>query len=159
MALLVVSRFIDISANMSLGAKRATDCDVPPPPVTTSIMSSKPSFLFVSLPPEGQEKSLVYQNLKSKVVNGSNPYGEISNFPIPQFKVLLWHFLAINCQIGTLDTLVVLSEDLAKFDGQFEGNTNKIIDVLRTAFKGDEARVDNACRIADRISINELKLI
>lgn len=44
----------------------------------------------------------------------------------------------------------MLSEDLAKFDGQFEGYTNKLIDVLRTAFKGDEARVDNACRIADR---------
>jgi hypothetical protein len=53
-------------------------------------------------------------------------------------------------KIGTLDTLVVLSEDLAKFDGQFEGYTNKIIDVLRTAFKGDESKVDNACRIADR---------
>ena len=50
-------------------------------------MTAKDSFLFVSLPPEDQEKSLVYQNLKAKVVNGSNPYGDISNFPIPQFKV------------------------------------------------------------------------
>ena len=50
-----------------------------------------------------------------------------------------------------MDTLVVLSEDLAKFDGQFEGATNKIIDVLRNAFKGDETRVDYACRIADRM--------
>jgi hypothetical protein len=47
--------------------------------------------------------------------------------------------------------LVVLSEDLAKFDGQFEGAVNKIIDVLRSGFKGDESRVDFACRIADRI--------
>lgn len=45
----------------------------------------------------------------------------------------------------------MLSEDLAKFDGQFEGATNKIVDVLRSAYKGDEARVDYACRIADRI--------
>jgi len=47
----------------------------------------KGSFLFVALPPEGVEKSLVYQNLKSKVANASNPLGEISPFPIPQFKV------------------------------------------------------------------------
>jgi len=47
----------------------------------------KGSFLFVALPPEGQEPSLVYQNLKSKVANAGNPFGEISGFPIPQFKV------------------------------------------------------------------------
>jgi hypothetical protein len=46
----------------------------------------------------------------------------------------------------------VLSEDLAKFDGQFEGAVIKIVDVLRGAFKGDESRLDFACRIADRIS-------
>jgi hypothetical protein len=45
---------------------------------------------------------------------------------------------------------VVLSEDLAKYDAQFEGATIKIVDVLRTGYKGDEAQVDNACRIADR---------
>jgi hypothetical protein len=44
----------------------------------------------------------------------------------------------------------VLSEDLAKFDSQCEVATIKIIDVLRSGFKGDESRVDNACRIADR---------
>jgi hypothetical protein len=54
-------------------------------------------------------------------------------------------------QIGTLDTLVVLSEDLAKYDGQFESATNKVIDVLRSVFKGDEKRVDDACRVGDRM--------
>jgi hypothetical protein len=44
----------------------------------------------------------------------------------------------------------MLSEDLAKYDGQFESAVNKIVDVLRSAFKGDESRVDFACRIADR---------
>ena len=48
---------------------------------------TKGSFLFIALPPEGQEKSLVYQQLKSKVQNAGTPLGEISNFPIPQFKV------------------------------------------------------------------------
>ena len=54
-----------------------------------SRMSGVPrgSFLFVALPPEGQEKSVVYQQLKSKVANGGNSYGDISIFPVPQFKV------------------------------------------------------------------------
>lgn len=46
----------------------------------------------------------------------------------------------------------MLSEDLAKFDGQFEGAVLKIVDVLRSTFKGDESRLDYACRIGDRIS-------
>jgi hypothetical protein len=48
---------------------------------------TKGSFVFVALPPEGEETSLVYQKLKSKVQNAGNPFGEISIFPIPQFKV------------------------------------------------------------------------
>ena len=56
--------------------------------IVAAIMSTvKGSFLFVALPPEGQDKSLVYQNLKSKVTNSGSPLGEISTFPIPQFKV------------------------------------------------------------------------
>jgi hypothetical protein len=47
----------------------------------------KGSFLFVALPPEGQEKPLVYRQLKTKVENAGNPYGDIATFPIPQFKV------------------------------------------------------------------------
>jgi hypothetical protein len=50
-------------------------------------MTAKETFLLVALPPEGHEKSVVYQNLKSKVGNGNSQYGEISVFPIPQFKV------------------------------------------------------------------------
>jgi hypothetical protein len=44
-------------------------------------------FLFVALPPEGHEKALVYQQLKAKVANAGNPFGDIVTFPIPQFKV------------------------------------------------------------------------
>jgi hypothetical protein len=54
-----------------------------------TMSASKGSFLFVALPPEGLEKSLVYQDLKGKVANAGNPLGEISTFPIPQFKVAL----------------------------------------------------------------------
>jgi hypothetical protein len=47
----------------------------------------KGSFLFVALPPEGQERTIVYRELESKVNNAGNPFGEIFKFPIPQFKV------------------------------------------------------------------------
>lgn len=49
----------------------------------------------------------------------------------------------------------MLSEDLAKYDGQFEGATNKVVDVLRSAFKGDK-RVDDACRVGDRMRLYPL---
>jgi hypothetical protein len=48
---------------------------------------TKGSFVFIALPPEGHEKSLVYQQLKAKVSNAGNPFGDIATFPIPQFKV------------------------------------------------------------------------
>ena len=50
-------------------------------------MSNKTSLLLIALPPEGQEKSLVYRDLHAKVANNGSPLGEMSNLPIPQFKV------------------------------------------------------------------------
>jgi hypothetical protein len=51
-------------------------------------MSTKTSLLLVAVPPEGQEKSLVYRELCAKVANNAgSPLGEVSNLPIPQFKV------------------------------------------------------------------------
>jgi len=46
----------------------------------------------------------------------------------------------------------VLSEELSKYDAQMENATNKIIDVLRNLYKGDESRLKTACRIADRMT-------
>ncbi|ORX52048.1 ATPase, V1 complex, subunit C [Hesseltinella vesiculosa] len=46
-------------------------------------------------------------------------FAETYNFPVPDFK------------IGTLDALVVLSDDLTKFDTQFEQSANKIADIVR----------------------------
>jgi hypothetical protein len=48
---------------------------------------SKTSVLFVALPPEDQETSVVYRNLRAKVDNNGSRLGEVSIFPIPQFKV------------------------------------------------------------------------
>ena len=48
----------------------------------------------------------------------------------------------------------MLSEELSKYDTQMENATNKIIDVLKSALKGDEAKLKNALRIADRIVLH-----
>ena len=46
-----------------------------------------------------------------------------------------------------------MSEELSKYDAQMENATNKIIDVLRNLYKGDESRLKTACRIADRMTL------
>lgn len=48
---------------------------------------SKTTLLFVALPPEDQETSVVYRNLRAKVDNNGSHLGEVSIFAIPQFKV------------------------------------------------------------------------
>jgi V-type H+-transporting ATPase subunit C len=40
-------------------------------------------------------------------------------------------------QVGTLDTLVVLSDDLAKADASFESIASKLADNLRTLLNND----------------------
>ena len=49
--------------------------------------AAKGSLLFVSVPPEGEEPTLVYRDLQKKVYNNGNQFGDISRFAIPQFKV------------------------------------------------------------------------
>lgn len=53
-------------------------------------------------------------------------------------------------KIGTLDTLVLLSEDLAKQDTAFESSANKIVDIIRSLL-GSEA----ATKLAGSLSVNE----
>jgi hypothetical protein len=55
----------------------------PQPPMS----AAKGSILFVSVPPEGEEPTVVYRELQKKVYNNGSQLGEISRFAIPQFKV------------------------------------------------------------------------
>ncbi|CAB4424811.1 unnamed protein product [Rhizophagus irregularis] len=90
-------------------------------------MSSKhrhDTYWFISVPAEGN-KSVVFENLKSKLSAPGPDYAEVYQFIIPEFK------------IGTLDALVVISDELIKYDQSFESTAFKIVDILRTLLQGD----------------------
>ncbi|KAF9377095.1 Vacuolar ATP synthase subunit C [Podila verticillata] len=96
-----------------------------------------PEYWFVSAPGEGN-RTVTFQNFKAKIASSQNDLSEVSPLPIPEFK------------IGTLDTLVLLSEDLAKQDTAFESSANKLVDVIRSLL-GAEA----ATKLAGSLSVNE----
>ncbi|PKY12702.1 ATPase, V1 complex, subunit C, partial [Rhizophagus irregularis] len=77
-----------------------------------------------TVPAEGN-KSVVLENLKSKLSAPGPDYAEVYQFIIPEFK------------IGTLDALVVISDELIKYDQSFESTAFKIVDILRTLLQGD----------------------
>jgi len=60
-------------------------------------------------------------------------------FEIPELK------------IGTLDTLVLQADELAKLDGATEGTVAKVADILNSIFEGEERR------ITESKTINESK--
>ncbi|KAF9213849.1 Vacuolar ATP synthase subunit C [Podila verticillata] len=97
-----------------------------------------PEYWFVSAPGEGGNRTVTFQNFKAKIASSQNDLSEVSPLPIPEFK------------IGTLDTLVLLSEDLAKQDTAFESSANKLVDVIRSLL-GAEA----ATKLAGSLSVNE----
>ncbi|KAI1315647.1 Vacuolar ATP synthase subunit C [Mortierella claussenii] len=96
-----------------------------------------PEYWFVSIPGEGN-RNITFQNFKAKIASSQNDLSEVSPLPIPDFK------------IGTLDTLVLLSEDLAKQDTAFESSVNKLADTIRSLL-GAEA----ATKLAGSLSVNE----
>ncbi|KAI9304532.1 hypothetical protein BJ944DRAFT_202551 [Cunninghamella echinulata] len=71
-------------------------------------------YSFVSVPALGNKQNTLL-NIKAKL----GEYAETNAFPIPEFK------------IGTLDALVLLSDDLNKYDVVFEQSVNKIADIVR----------------------------
>lgn len=73
------------------------------------------------------------------------PSSNIKSFSIPQFK------------IGTLDSLVQLSEELAKIDGQFSGILSKISDIISTLYDGNIAQVNASKRVEDRSAVEYVK--
>ncbi|ORZ09847.1 hypothetical protein BCR42DRAFT_494787 [Absidia repens] len=72
-------------------------------------------YTLISVPALGNKQN-TFLNIKAKLTE----YAETNNFPIPDFK------------IGTLDTLVLLSDDLVKYDTAFEQTVNKVADIVRT---------------------------
>ncbi|KAG0335765.1 Vacuolar ATP synthase subunit C, partial [Podila humilis] len=96
-----------------------------------------PEYWFVAAPGEGN-RTITFQNFKAKIASSQNDIKKVAPLPIPEFK------------IGTLDTLVLLSEDLAKQDTSFYSSSNKLVDVIRTLL-GSEA----ATKLTGSLSVNE----
>ncbi|KAF0389428.1 ATPase, V1 complex, subunit C [Gigaspora margarita] len=89
----------------------------------------KGTYWFISVPAEGN-KSIVFQNLKAKLSGPQADLAEVYQFLIPEFK------------IGTLDALVVISDELVKYDQFVETVAWKIVDILRILLNGD---IDKIC--------------
>ncbi|KAG0319221.1 Vacuolar ATP synthase subunit C [Dissophora globulifera] len=96
-----------------------------------------PEYWFVSVPGE-RNRTVTFQNFKAKIASSQNDLSEVTPLPIPEFK------------IGTLDTLVLLSEDLAKQDTAFESSVNKLVDIIRSLL-GPEA----LAKLPSSLSVNE----
>ncbi|CAG8478883.1 9065_t:CDS:10, partial [Acaulospora morrowiae] len=91
--------------------------------------SKNSTYWFISVPAEG-DKTTVFQSLKTKLSGPSADLAEVSQFIVPEFK------------IGTLDALVVISDELVKYDQYFESSAMKIVDVLRSLLKGDVEQIE-----------------
>ncbi|KAI8377872.1 uncharacterized protein BYT42DRAFT_572008 [Radiomyces spectabilis] len=90
-------------------------------------------YTFVSVPGLGNKEN-TFLNIKSKLAD----YAETYEFNIPEFK------------IGTLDALVVLSDELVKFDTSFEQSTNKLADLLRTLAKNQGTHIQDLLLVNDK---------
>ncbi|KAG0005983.1 Vacuolar ATP synthase subunit C [Modicella reniformis] len=97
-----------------------------------------PEYWFVSIPCKRDSATVTFQNFKAKIASSQNDLSEVTSFPISEFK------------IGTLDTLVLLSEDLAKQDTAFESSTNKLMETIRSLL-GSEAPE----KLQSSLSVNE----
>ncbi|KAF7729261.1 Vacuolar ATP synthase subunit C [Apophysomyces ossiformis] len=75
-------------------------------------------YTFVSVPALGHKQNTFF-NIKDKL----SEYAETYAFDIPEFKV------------GTLDALVLLSDDLVKYDTALEQSVNKLADILNSLVK------------------------
>ncbi|KAG0231755.1 Vacuolar ATP synthase subunit C [Actinomortierella wolfii] len=94
-------------------------------------------YWFVSIPAEGN-RTVAFQNFKAKIASAQNDLSEVASLPIPEFK------------IGTLDVLVLLSEDLAKQDVVFENSVVKLVDTIRSLL-GPES----STKLSSSLSVNE----
>ncbi|KAL0083947.1 hypothetical protein J3Q64DRAFT_1737404 [Phycomyces blakesleeanus] len=90
-------------------------------------------YTLVSVPALGNKQN-TFSNLKSKLAD----YADTHQLLIPEFK------------IGTLDGLVLLSDDLVKFDAVFEQATNKIADILSILVKDQKVNVQDFLLVNDK---------
>ncbi|RKO89032.1 ATPase, V1 complex, subunit C [Blyttiomyces helicus] len=81
-------------------------------------------YLFISAPADPTKQDAV-SKLNAKIASKAADFAEVIPFALPEFKV------------GTLDSLVVLSDDLAKLDTTTEGIAVKIAENMRSLLGND----------------------
>ncbi|RUO97093.1 ATPase, V1 complex, subunit C, partial [Jimgerdemannia flammicorona] len=100
---------------------------------TRQFATTMHEFWFISVPISGNLTN-THLNLKNKLHDAA----DVSLFSIPVFK------------IGTLDALVVMSDDLAKFDLAFEQSTLKISDILRTLLRNAQTDLNSQLTVNEK---------
>ncbi|SPO32797.1 probable VMA5 - H+-ATPase V1 domain 42 KD subunit, vacuolar [Ustilago trichophora] len=104
-------------------------------------MPSDLAYWIISVPLEDGDPHRMFSELGSKLLSdggsASNDFGQL------QFPPL---------KTGTLESLISLSEDLPKFDGQYTQIVAKIIDTLRALLNNDESA------LAQHVLVNEQSL-
>lgn len=104
-------------------------------------------FYLLSLPssaaPSGGDPEDQLESWYSSSLN--LPSSDVHHFDIPSFK------------IGTLDSLVQQSEELAKLDGQFGGIVAKIADVIGSLYEDNAAHINAAKRVDDKSPVDYIK--
>ncbi|KAJ3410055.1 Vacuolar ATP synthase subunit C [Chytriomyces hyalinus] len=94
-------------------------------------------YWVLSAPPNPTKQDTVAK-LREKIASKSADLAEVLPFNLPDFKV------------GTLDTLVVLSDDLVKSDATFEAVAVKIGDNLRALLNNDVDQWRNNLSVSDK---------
>ncbi|KAI8840067.1 ATPase, V1 complex, subunit C [Chytriomyces cf. hyalinus JEL632] len=94
-------------------------------------------YWVLSAPPNPTKQDTVAK-LREKIASKSADLAEVLPFNLPDFKV------------GTLDTLVVLSDDLVKSDATFESIAVKIGDNLRALLNNDVDQWRNNLSVSDK---------
>ncbi|KAF3917086.1 hypothetical protein ABW20_dc0102700 [Dactylellina cionopaga] len=95
------------------------------------------SYLLLSLPTSIVKSGDKDDAFKAISEHKASTEATLMPFTIPDFK------------IGTLDTLVIVADELAKLDSAAEAAIQKSVDVLRSIFDGNETR------IAENKNVNE----
>ncbi|KAI8900642.1 ATPase, V1 complex, subunit C [Globomyces pollinis-pini] len=107
-------------------------------------MTTLPNIWFISAP-ANPTKSDTISKLKDKIDSKNNDYATLFPFIIPDFKV------------GTLDSLVLLSDELAKADIAMENIVLKISDSLKSLLNNNLDQWKSLLSVSDKNIISYLE--
>lgn len=104
-------------------------------------------FYLISLPasaaPSGGDPETQLEKWYSETLSVAPQ--DINPLQIPSFK------------IGTLDSLVQQSEELAKIDTQFQGIVSKVSEIVSNLYDGNIAQISAAKKIDDKSAVDYIK--